>query len=83
VFQDEVDVNLNPKIASAWIKRGHQATVETPGNNVKKYVFGSLHWRTGTLIASSASQRRNSTEFIRHLDDLRCRLNSWRHIHVI
>jgi len=83
VFQDEVDVNLNPKIGSAWMKRGQQATVEPPGNNVKKYVFGSLNWRTGTLIASSASRRRNSTEFIRHLDDLRSRMKGWRHIHVI
>lgn len=83
VFQDEVDVNLNPKIGSAWMKRGQQATVETPGNNVKRYVFGALNWRTGKLIVSPASQRRNTTEFIRHLDDLRCRLRGWRHIHVI
>jgi len=83
VFQDEVDVNLNPKIGSAWMKRGQQDTVETPGNNVKRYVFGSLHWRTGKLIVSSVSLRRNSAEFIRHLDDLRTRMKGWSHIHVI
>jgi hypothetical protein len=76
-------VKLNPKIGSAWMKRGQQATVVTPGNNVMKYVFGSLNWRTGTLIDSSAGQRRNSIEFIRHLDDLRNRMSGWRHIHVI
>lgn len=65
------------------MKRGQQDTVETPGNNVKRYVFGSLNWRTGKLIVSSASLRRNSAEFIRHLDDLRTRMKGWTHIHVI
>ncbi len=65
------------------MKRGEQASVETPGNNVKRYIYGSLNWRTGRLIVSTASQRRNSAEFIRHLDDLRGRLKAWRHIHVI
>jgi transposase len=42
VFQDEVDVHLNPKIGCAWMPVGQQATVETPGNNVKRHVAGSL-----------------------------------------
>lgn len=43
VFEDEVDVNLNPKIGSCWMRRGQQVEVETPGNNVKRYLAGSLH----------------------------------------
>jgi hypothetical protein len=39
VFQDEVDVHLNPKIGACWMRRGQQASVVTPGNNVKRY-FG-------------------------------------------
>src|SRR5262249_9087019 len=35
VFQDEVDINTNPKIGSMWMLKGHQAEVETPGNNEK------------------------------------------------
>src|SRR5215471_14320326 len=35
VFMDEVDVNLNPKVGCMWMLRGQQATVDTPGNNVK------------------------------------------------
>src|SRR5262249_15018856 len=31
VFQDEVDIHLNPKIGSCWMKRGEQAEVVTPG----------------------------------------------------
>lgn len=83
VFQDEVDINLNPKIGSAWMPRGNQSEVMTPGNNVKQYVYGSLSWRTGRLLVSPACKRRNSENFIAHLDDLRNRLRSYSHIHVI
>lgn len=83
VFQDEVDVHLNPKIGSCWMQRGKQAELRTPGNNEKRHVAGSLHWRTGGLLASLASRQRNSQLFIDHLDDLRRRLRSFRRIHVI
>jgi len=36
VFQDEVDINTNPKIGSMWMWRGRQAEVVTPGNNEKR-----------------------------------------------
>ena len=44
VFQDEVDINTNPKIGSMWMVRGSRPTVETPGNNEKRYISGSIHW---------------------------------------
>jgi transposase len=83
VFQDEVDVHLNPKIGSCWMRRGQQAKVVTPGNNEKRHVAGSLHWRTGRLLASQPTTRRNSELFLQHLDDLRQRLRRFRRIHVI
>lgn len=83
VFQDEVDVHLNPKIGCAWMPVGEQATVETPGNNVKRHVAGSLVWRTGTLLVSPPTKRRNAELFVAHLDDLRRRLRGYRRIHVI
>jgi hypothetical protein len=49
VFQDEVDVHLNPKIGSCWMERGNQAEVVTPGQNVKRHLAGSLVWGTGGL----------------------------------
>ena len=82
-FQDEVDINLNPKIGSCWMKVGQQATVATPGNNVKRYLAGSIHWRNGRVVISEAGRRRNSDLFIEHLDDLRRRFRSYRTIHVI
>lgn len=83
VFEDEVDVHLNPKIGACWMTKGEQATVETPGNNVKRHVAGSLVWRTGTLLVSPPAKRRNAKLFLAHLDDLRRRLRGFRKIHVI
>jgi putative transposase len=82
VFQDEVDVNTNPKIGLMWMPRGHQATVETPGNNTKRYLAGSLNWRTGELILTEGTKR-NADLFLAHLDELRRRYRRYRVIHVI
>ena len=83
VFQDEVDVHLNPKIGSCWMERGCQAEVVTPGNNEKVHLAGSLHWRTGRLLVSPPGRHRNAALFVAHLDDLCRRLRSYRVIHVI
>jgi transposase len=83
VFEDEVDVHLNPKIGSCWMPRGQQTEVTTPGNNEKRHLAGSLHWRTGRLLLSAPGRRRNATLFLAHLEDLRCRLRAYRVIHVI
>jgi hypothetical protein len=47
---DEVEVHTNPKVGAMWMRRGEQATVETPGDNGKRVLAGSLHWRTGRLV---------------------------------
>jgi putative transposase len=83
VFQDEVDVHLNPKIGACWMPKGQQTTVETPGNNAKQHLAGSLVWQTGTLLVSRPGTRRNAALFLAHLDDLRRRLRGFRKIHVL
>jgi transposase len=82
VFQDEVDLNLNPDIGCMWMGRGEQAQVVTPGNNVKRYLAGSMSWRTGELVVTQGT-RRNAELFVRHLDDLRRSFRHYRKIHVI
>jgi putative transposase len=82
VFQDEVDVATNPKVGCMWMPRGEQAEVETPGTNAKRYLAGSLSWRTGALIAT-AGARRDAALFVAHLHELRRRLRRYRKIHVI
>ena len=83
VFQDEVDVHLNPKIGPCWMICGQQAAVVTPGNNEKRHLAGSLHWRTGRLLLSAPGKQRNAALFLAHLDDLRRQLRAYRVIHVI
>jgi transposase len=82
LFEDEVDLNTNPKIGSMWMRKGQQATVETPGTNDKRYLAGSVSWRTGALIVT-AGNRRDGELFVQHLDALRRRLRRYRVIHVI
>jgi transposase len=82
VFEDEVDLNLNPKIGSLWMPRGRQAEVVTPGDNEKCYAAGSLHWRSGKLFLT-VGPKRNGERFVRHLHDLRRQLRRYTKIHVI
>jgi len=81
VFQDEVDLNLNPDIGCMWMAKGQQAQVVTPGTNVKRYLAGSMSWRSGELIVTQGT-RRNAELFVRHLDDLRRRFRH-KKVHVI
>src|SRR5215204_4548097 len=57
VFQDEVDLNLNPEIGCMWMPRGGQAQVVTPGTNIKRYLSGSMSWRTGELVETLGPKR--------------------------
>jgi len=85
VFTDEVDVNLNPKVGCQWMRRGEQAAVETPGTNRKRYLAGSIHWRTGRVILTEGRPKegRGAALFCRHLDDLRRAFRHYRVVHVI
>lgn len=85
VFMDEVDVNLNPKVGCQWMRRGAQAAVETPGTNEKRYLAGSIHWRTGRVFLTEGRKKegRGAALLCRHLDDLRRALRHFKVIHVI
>lgn len=82
VFEDEVDVELNPKIGCIWMRRGQQAEVVTPGDNAKRYLAGSLHWRTGAMITTEGAKR-DGALFVAHLEELCRRLRRYKVIHVI
>jgi transposase len=83
VYQDEVQVDLNPKIGSQWMLEGVQAEVVTPGDNERRHLAVSMLAGSGRLIVSRPTRRRNSQQFIAHLEDLCWRLRRWRVIHVI
>jgi transposase len=82
VYEDEVDIHLNPKIGWDWMVRGQQKEVLTPGKNVKRYLAGALDVRTGKLIWVEG-ERKNSALFIRLLWKLACHYRKARAIHVI
>jgi len=84
VFQDEVDINLNPKIGSMWMMKGVQAPVETPGNNEKRYPAGSLSRLTGDVIMTEGlkGEGRSSALFVRHLGELRRRYRCYQRLRV-
>ena len=49
-YADEMDVALLPTLSGRWMRRAQQVQVDTPGKNMKQYVFGAVHYTTGALI---------------------------------
>lgn len=82
VYEDEVDVHLNPKIGLDWMLRGQQKEVLTPGQNEKRYLAGALNPKTGELIWVEG-EKKNSVLFILLLWQLHLAYPEARRIHVI
>jgi transposase len=82
VYQDEVDIHLNPKIGLDWMVRGQQKEVMTPGKNVKRYLAGAMNALTGELVWVEGD-RKNSDLFIVLLKRLLERYSRAKVIHVI
>lgn len=82
VYEDEVDIHLNPKIGLDWMVRGQQKEVATPGQNEKRYLAGAQDARTGELIWVEG-EKKDSLLFIRLLWELTQHYPQARKIHVI
>jgi transposase len=82
VYEDEVDIHLNPKIGLDWMVRGQQKEVGTPGTNAKRYLAGALDVRTG-LLTWVEGERKASALFIALLGQLRAAYPKATLIHVI
>jgi transposase len=82
VYEDEVDIHLNPKIGLDWMNRGHQKEVLTPGQNQKRYLAGALNPDTGELTIIEGSQK-NSDLFLRMLEALLEQYSEAKRIYVI
>ena len=57
VYEDEVDVHLNPKIGLDWMGLGQQKEALTPGQNEKRYLAGAMDVRTGQIHWVEAEQK--------------------------
>jgi transposase len=82
VYLDEVDIHLNPKIGPDWMNRGTQKKVETPGQNVKRYLCGALDAASGR-VTWVKSEKKNSLLFMAMLQKLVEVSPSTKVIHVI
>jgi transposase len=82
VYEDEVDIHLNPKVGPDWMVRGQQKGVVTPGQNVKRYLAGALDVRTG-LLTWVEGERKASALFITLLHRLRACYPRAPVIHVV
>ena len=63
VYEDEVDIHLNPKIGLDWMVYGQQKEVQTPGQNQKRYLAGAMNAVTRELVWVEGT-RKNSDLFI-------------------
>lgn len=82
VYEDEMDVHLNPRIGPQWTPKGQQALVVTPGNNVKRFVAGALDHRTGKITWVTGDRKR-STLFIALVEKLVAAYPLARRIHIV
>jgi putative transposase len=60
VFADELDMHLLPKVGCAWMPKGTQVEVMTPGQNAKHYLAGALDPTTGTLHYALGPRKTNA-----------------------
>jgi putative transposase len=60
VFADELDIHLLPKVGCAWMPKGTQVEVMTPGQNQKHYLAGALDLATGTLLHCLGARKTNA-----------------------
>jgi transposase len=82
VYEDEVDIHLNPKIGWDWMLRGQQKEVVTPGRNFKRYLAGAIDVRTRKLIWVEGD-RKTGAMFVRLLTKLVAHYHRAKVIHVI
>lgn len=83
VWQDEADIDLNPRIGADWTLPGTQRLVMTPGKNEKRYFAAAMDARTGLVTWVGGKKRKDSGLFIELLEKLKAVYAGKRVIHVI
>jgi transposase len=82
VYEDEVDIHLNPKIGYDWMGYGQQKQVRTPGQNEKRYLAGAVNVKTGELLWVEG-ENKDSWLFVQLLAKLYHHYPEAKRIHVI
>ena len=82
VFEDEVDIHLNPKIGRDYMLPGQRKKVLTPGVNKKHYLAGALNALTGQLTWVEGESK-DSELFVRMVFQLGREYPHAKRIHLI
>ena len=82
VWEDEADVDLNPRIGFDYMLPGTQRHVPTPGRNVKRYLAGAMDAATDRVVWVRG-ERKDSRLFIDLLKTLSARYADRAVIHVV
>ena len=82
VWEDEADLDLNPRIGFDYMLPGTQRHVPTPGKNVKRYLAGAMDAGTDRVMWVKG-ERKNSRLFITLLKRLLVEYADKQVIHVI
>ena len=82
VWEDEADIDLNPRIGADWTLPGGQRTVLTPGKNVQRYFAAAMDAKTERLVWAKG-ERKNSGLFIELLKKLLKEYPDREVVHVI
>jgi len=82
LYEDEVDIHLNPRIGREWMLPGTQHRVVTPGQNVKRYIAGALDATTGAVHWTSHDHK-NVDLFLMLLGEIYRAYPTAKRIHVI
>jgi putative transposase len=59
VFADDLAIHLLPKVGAAWMPKGSQEEVLTPGQNEKHSLAGALHLATGKILHGLGPRKNN------------------------
>jgi len=60
VFADELAIHVLPKIGAAWMPKGSQEAVMTPGQNEKHFLAGALNLATGKILHCLGPRKNNA-----------------------
>lgn len=80
-FQDETKIETNPRVGFAWMRRGKQKQLPTPGTNQKVWLSGALNFSTGRFHWVSG-ERKNDELFLKLLEELRRIYGCHRRLHL-
>lgn len=80
-FQDETKLETNPRVGFAWMRRGKQRRLPTPGTNQKVWLSGALNFSTGRFHWVTG-ERKNDELFLKLLEELRRTYRCHRHLQL-